>query len=608
VSVTAAHNWSESEQQAVRAQLDRIVNSGSFQHSQRRQRFLGFLVAETLAGRGDRLKGYTIAVEVFDRPASFDPVIDPLVRVEAGRLREKLRDYYDRDGAKDLIRIDLLKGTYAPHIEFRQKADDIVLSQPSTALVAAAPMAPAADGAVASVDHDDLAITRTQKSALRWRAALVAVAVLAVIGALAWWQHALQPLSSAGKLEGSRGPVVAVLPFTNLSGDPSQEYFSDGLTEDILTELSRTRDLVVLARSTTFQFKGQAADIAKLNRDLKADYAIEGSIQRSGDRIRVTAQLIDAQTGNHVWADRFEKRMADIFLIQDQIVGRIVAKITGGYGVIEVAESKSAKLKNSGEIEAYDLVLRAQDAMRPEWSRQTFKTAKDYLKQAISLDPANSRALRELAYLSALGWVFRFDAKPVLPEKIIAQAVKSVQLDPDDARARMVAAASYFWTNQMDLFDRESQQALRLAPFDGEILAAIGSMYAKSGQWARGVALVEKAYALNAYAASGWYQSTVGLDAYLKGDYERALAMLRQSSDQGTFYIYLEYIPIYGQLGRKDDALVAWRKLLEEEPTASAETFLAWYRLWNTREKDVAKFMDGVSKSGVLLASQKPAN
>ena len=263
------------------------------------------------------------------------------------------------------------------------------------------------------------------------------------------------------------GPVIAVLPFVNLSDDPKQEYFSDGLTEDLMTELSRaSRDLRVLARNTTFQYKGKAVDVPKLGRELGARYVLEGSVRRTDDRLRVMAQLIETQTGAHIWADRFDREMADVFLVQDEIVSQIVAKIAGSFGVIDITEAKSATRKNPEEIQAYDLVLRAQDVMHPEYSHETFSAAKELLRQAIALDPLNARARRELAWLAVIGWVFRFDETPVPPQEIIAQATKAVQLDPADARAQMVAATAYFFNKQLDLFEREAQQAMALAPFD----------------------------------------------------------------------------------------------------------------------------------------------
>ena len=386
-----------------------------------------------------------------------------------------------------------------------------------------------------------------------------------------------------------KGPAIAVLPFANLSGDPKQEYFSDGLTEDILTELSRARDLRVLARNTSFQYKGQAVNVGELGRELGVRYVLEGSIQRTDDRLRVTAQLIDTETGTHVWADRFDREMADVFLVQDEIVSEIVAKIAGGYGVIESSEAKSAARKSAQEIQAYDLVLRARDLMRFDWRRANFRLAKELLRQAIALDPLNARALCETAWLAVLGRAFRFDETPVPPQEIIAQANKAVQLDPADARARIVAASAYFYNGQLDLFEQEAQAAVALDPYDADILATFGYMIAISGQWQRGVTLVTKANALNADAAAGWYHVTMYLDYYLHGDYKRALELIRQDPGRQSDYLYVGYIPIYGELGRKQEALENWRKLLADEGDWSAESFETWWRMRNMRDEDIAK-------------------
>ncbi|MGH9889149.1 MAG: adenylate/guanylate cyclase domain-containing protein, partial [bacterium] len=299
-------------------------------------------------------------------------------------------------------------------------------------------------------------MTSRSKRPLQWQVTATALALIVAVGAVGAWLYRDRWMPDRAAEDGvsglPKGPAIAVLPFVNLSGDPKQEYFSDGLTEDIMTELSRARDLRVLARNTTFQYKGKAVDVPKLGRELGVRYVLEGSIRRAGDEIRVTAQLIDAQTGGHVWAERFDRKMADIFLIQDEMVSQIVAKIAGGYGVIEKTEAKSATRRSPEQVQAYELVLRAHDVMW-DWNQETFRSAKELLRQAIALDPSNARAHRELAWLAELGWVFRFDETPVPPQEITAQAIKAVQLDPADGRARMVAAAAYFWTKQLDLFE-----------------------------------------------------------------------------------------------------------------------------------------------------------
>ena len=616
VAVIQLKHWSESDEQAVRQQMDRILSSGPFRQSRRRQRFLEYLVNETLAGRCERLKGYNIALEVFDRPETFDPMVHPLVRIEAARLRDRLREYYETDGQNDPIRIDLPKGSYTPHIEFRQAATSDTLpdavpdgphsvTQDQSPNLAKAPTA--AEDNVASP-----APARSERR-LRWQIIVPALVLISMLGvASAWFTRDLwMPTVPEGAAENPvigapKGPAIAVLPFNNLSGDPKQDYFSDGLTEDILTELSRARDLRVLARNTSFRYKGQAVDVGELGRKLGVGYVLEGSIQRTDDRLRVTAQLIDTETGTHIWADRYDREMADVFLVQDEIVSKIVAKIASGYGVIESSEAKSAARKSPDQIQAYDLVLRARDVMGSAWNRENFRSAKEFLRKAIALDPANARAIREAAWIATIGRAFRLDETPMPPEEIIAQANKAVQLDPGDARARMVAASAYFYNGQLDLFEQEAQAAMALDPYDAEIPAIFGYMVAISGQWQRGVALAQKANSLNPDTAAGWYQTTLSFDSYLHGDYQRALELTRQDPGRQSAYLYVRYISIYGELGRKQEALENWRKLLAEQPGWSAESFETWWHMRNMRDEDIAKLMDGVYKSGVLGVEALP--
>ena len=444
---------------------------------------------------------------------------------------------------------------------------------------------------------------------VRWQTAVpIAATVLALLAAGAWLLREHGPPAPQGAVEttgAAKGPGVAVLPFVNLSGDANQEYFSDGLTEDILTELTRTGDLRVLARNTTFQYKGKAVDVTKLGRELGVRYVLEGSVRRDGENLRVTAQLIDAETGAHIWADKFDRKMADIFLVQDEIVGRIVGKIAGGLGAIEKTEVSSIARKSPDQIQSYDLVLRAHDQMYL-WTHESFGKARELLRQAIAVDPESARARREIAWLAVVGLINRLDKPPVPPQEIVAQASKAVQLDPSDGRAHMVAAAAYYFNKQLDLFAHEAKQAIALAPYDAELLATIAYMTATSGDWPRGVAMAEKANALNADAAAGWYHATLYLNYYLTGDYERALELIRQDPNQdATLYSYVDYLPILGALGRKEEAREKWQKILGEDPSWTAESFVKWYKTWNIRDEDTAKFMEGIHKTGVLDGETK---
>ena len=265
MTVIAVNGWSESAQKAIREQLDRILNSGVFHQSRRRQRFLEYIVNETLAGRGERLKGYNIALAVFDRSETFDPNVDPIVRMEAARLRDRLREYYESAGQHDPIRIDLPKGAYKPQIEFRHK--------------------------------DASRIAR-------------------------------EKLPEAS----STVPSVAVLPFDDLSADQNLGYLGDGVSEDIITALSRFPDLVVVARTSSFAFKGKAVDIRQVGKKLGVGYVVEGSVRKDGDRLRIVAQLIDTKKGEHVWSERFDRSGTDPWALQDEVTGMIVSALTGEKG------------------------------------------------------------------------------------------------------------------------------------------------------------------------------------------------------------------------------------------------------------------------------------
>jgi hypothetical protein len=235
---------SESDQKTIREQLlVRVLNSGPFHQAPRRQRFLEYIVNESLAGRGERLKGYNVAQAVCDRAETFDANIDPIVRLEAGRLHDRLREYYAGDGRDDPVRIELPKGTYTPLIELRQ--------------------APTLD------PRPDRATPIKQL--------MLAAAVLLIIAASLWGLS-----SSAPSLPDK--PSVAVLPFDNIGTDPKWDRLADGMTEDIITDLSHSKDLVVIARNSTEPYKGKAIDIRQIGRDLNVKYVVEGASNRWATR------------------------------------------------------------------------------------------------------------------------------------------------------------------------------------------------------------------------------------------------------------------------------------------------------------------------------------
>jgi TolB-like protein len=358
MTATAPNSWSESKQKAIREQLDRIVRSGPFAQSRRRQRFLEYIVTEALAGRGDRLKGYTIGVEVFDRPETFDPVIDPLVRTEAARLRDKLHEYYDTEGRDDPVRIELPKGSYTPHIVFRQT--------PSLA-------------------------PRPDRSVPAKQLGMLAAAVLLIIAAGLW---GLQGWNSGPSLPDM--PSVAVLPFDNIGHDPQWERFADGITEDIIADLSHSKDLIAIARNSTEVYKGKPIDIRQVGRDLGVKYVLEGSIQSMGEQIRVTVQLIEADFGRQVWSERYDRPDDDLFAVQNDVTERIAATLGGWQGPVAEAERRLLRRKPPANLSAFDNYLLAMEA-KHKVTKEGLIEAEGLFRKALELDPQLARAYVGLA-------------------------------------------------------------------------------------------------------------------------------------------------------------------------------------------------------------------
>jgi TolB-like protein len=427
------------------------------------------------------------------------------------------------------------------------------------------------------------------------------LAVAAAAGALIWYIGTHVPTSTDVQadpvLAMPTGPGIAVLPFTNMDGNAGNDYFSDGLTEDIITELARVRDLHVLARNTTFQYKGKAIDVPKLARTLQVQYVLEGSVRRSGSRVRITAQLIDGASGAHLWAERYDKEFEDIFTVQDEITNHIVSAIAAGSaGVVQVTARNVSARKPTQSLEAYELVLRATAPL--PYTQEWYDGTLALLERAIQLDPNYARAREEYAWHKLMGWIFRFERTPLPPEQIKQNAIRAVELDPNDASAHRTAAYGYFFSHQIDLFDREAQLALQLAPYDADIYTQLGMAYAFSGQWDLGVNLVKKAYKLNPVSAGGWYHSALHYDYYRKGQYREALEAVRGHPGQMMCETQFKYVAAYGQLGEPEKAKEHWDKCASAVPDMSADWVAGILRIWNFEENFTRRYMDGINKAG----------
>ncbi len=388
-------------------------------------------------------------------------------------------------------------------------------------------------------------------------------------------------------------PSIAVLPFTNMSGDAEQDYFSDGITEDLITELSRFRELFVIARNTTFTYKGKAVNVEQVGRELGVRYVLEGSIRKAGNRVRITAQLIDAKTGGHVWAERYDRVLEDIFALQDEITRQMV----GTLGVkLEQVELEQSMRKPTTDLEAYDYVLRSL-----KWWHTTtpedHALGRDLLEKAVALDPNYAQAHAHLANAYVNEFVFEFNPRPDPLGRALASAKRAVELDPSYAFAHYILARCYYYEKDDRMFEAEAETALSLNPNDADALADLGNMYSLTfARLQDGSDMAERAMRLNPHHP-GFYRYAVLFQHVFEGRYQEALTEIRKT-DLVYWASYIWLAVIHGQMGETAKARADCEKLLALKPDFTTDWYLERRRFHASLREP---FLAGAAKAGLPL-------
>src|SRR5882724_9913583 len=291
-------------------------------------------------------------------------------------------------------------------------------------------------------------------------------------------------------------PSIVVLPFVNMSGDADQEFFADGLTEDILTELSRFRDLFIISRNSSFKYKGKAVNVQQVARELGVQYVVEGSVRKAGNRVRVTVQLIDAETDRHVWAERYDRQLEDIFAIQDEMTCAIVATLPGR---VEAATHDRAKRKPTDNMAAYECVLTAR-VRHHRSSREDNAEAQRMLDLAIALDPNYAHAHAWKACVLGQTWIYEWCAdRDATFQQVAAELEIALALDDNDSDVHRILAALNLTRDDHDQAAYHQERALALNPNYDLVVVQQGELLTWLGRPEEGIDWIKKAMRLNPY-------------------------------------------------------------------------------------------------------------
>ncbi|HXA53201.1 MAG TPA: tetratricopeptide repeat protein, partial [Candidatus Acidoferrum sp.] len=519
----------------VRTHLQAVLAGRSFANATRARRFLTYVVEQTLAGQTDAIKELVLGIEVFDRPADFDPKIDPIVRVEAGKLRKRLEEYYAEEGAGANLRIEVPKGSYVAQFTLRAQAPP-------------APETPAA-----------------RSPRLRYAIALLAVVVIA--GAAWGVRHFRAPAPIVS-------PSIAVLPFLNLSTDPANEYFADGLTEELTDALCNAGGLRVAARTSAFFFKGRPADIREVGTKLRVAFVLEGSVRKQGEQLKVTAQLIRTEDGYHVWSGSFERQLSDIFKVQQELASSLVntlqVKMTG-------TQTRRLRKTHTASQQAFDLYLQGKHALN-SFAPDSMPRAEALFQQAIAVDPAYPLPYIGLAQVYGVADIMGARPGKELAAKSNTAIQRALELDAElpDAHVMLGTIAArhqYDWPAA----ERHLRHALEINPSAASAHYGLAhNVFAPQERWPE--ALAESRLAGELDPLSPIIAMSEPWLAYLQRRNEAAVQGFRRLSEANPSDMMALGGLAFALVGQEDypAALRTLTRLQSAQPSPQTLAFIGW--------------------------------
>ena len=392
-------------------------------------------------------------------------------------------------------------------------------------------------------------------------------------------------------------PSIAVLPFANMSGDPEQEYFADGIGEDVITELSKFHSIFVIARNSSFTYRGQAIDVRKVAKELDVRYVLEGSVRRAGKTIRVTAQLIDATNGRHVWAERYDRDLVDLFAVQDEVTRSIIGSIAPGIVMTEIQHSRS---KTTVELDTWDRIMHAHWHIR-QFTREDFGEASRLLEELLRHEPNNAVALGDLAFALHFAAIFGWTESPSTAlARMSDVAQRAVNCDDQDAAAHTALAIHELFSSRHDDALRRLRRAIELNPNSSFAHGYVGVVHAFAGEYDLAIASAREAVLLSPRdllmviwrVAEGW--AHLGAERFDRAAESAQLAIDWNSAFPDAHAILASALA-HG--GRMDEARIALDECVRQWPglTLRDPRLIRPFR----RGADQERFLDGLRKAGL---------
>lgn len=527
--------------QEINNQLELILNSPNFTASARLKEFFRFIVEQTLAGNAGQLKAYTIATTVFGRNRDFDPLHDPVVRVETAKLRNRLMEYYFSASEPGNIRIEVPKGGYIPI--FSRIGDELAHESPP-------PIA----------------------------------------------EHSVQ---AHPKSKNTAQITVAILPFINLSGNPGQTMFIEGLADEVILGLTRFEDLSVVNSYTTRRLDPNEESLYSIAQRLTVRFMLHGSVQFHDDVICLRAELADAATGTNIWAERFDAKIDDrsFFAIQEAIAQRLVSRIGDSFGSIRRRLAQELASRPDKDLEFYTTMLSYHHWLAT-FDLNLFLHAKADLEQLVLTDTHNPvMVVASLADLYASDYQLGYNTVPDALDKAQEFALKAIAMDGSSQTAYWALALNFFLRRNWVQFEKIIARVIPLNPANSYMALAAGLVMGLAGHYDKGIELLERGRELNP-RAPGWGRIVPYLKHYMTGNFELALNEALMINTPGCFWDPMLRAAAFGQLEKSEEARQAVAELLKIQPDF-IEIPLRYIYSLSYNDESVQAFIEGLSKAGL---------